>query len=370
MKQFAQHGARTALAAVCGAVFSLGAAAQGAVVDFSSARGTGVNPQDVLMENVRVQVPVPNPFQPGTTSVVTTNYNVTFRFDPTTLHLVPVGLQQTGGDGGTTGCAEAQVTVYDAVRGAAAPLANASVTIGSRTLTTNALGVAIFSQLPEGTASLSAAASNYTSASQTAALQCASPNRVAVALSPASGTQGGLGSGQFRVILTWGENPRDLDSHMTGPAADGSRWHVLYNAKTAGGVCALDVDDTSSLGPETITCPPTDTTAALQPGVYRYSIHHYAGTGDIGNSGASVRLEFGNGQTYNFTPPSANYVGSDDVWTVFELTVQANGSVSVAPVNAVMAGISAGSVTSTELVAPGTGLGQTESPVTFRNLTK
>ena len=366
MKPYTQYWVRTALAAACGAALSLGVVAQGTTVDFSSARGTGMNQQDVLMENVRVQVPVPNPFQPGTTSVVTTNYNVTFRFDPTTLHLVPVGIQTTDG----VGCAEAQVTVYDAVRGAAAPLANASVTIGSRTLTTNALGVATFSQLPEGMTSLSAAASNYTSASQTAVLQCASPNQVAVALSPAGGTQGGLGSGQFRIILTWGENPRDLDSHMTGPTADGSRWHVYYSAKTAGGMCALDVDDTSSLGPETITCPPTNTTATLQPGVYRYSLHHYSGTQNIGTSGASVRLEFGNGQTYNFTPPATNYVGSKDVWTVFELTVQANGSVSVAPVNAVMPGISAGSVTSTQPIAAGTGLGQMESPVTFRDLTK
>lgn len=367
MKKYGQLWIQSALAAAC-TVLTLGASAQ--TVDFSSARGTGVNQQDVLIENVRVLVPVQNPFQPGTTTTVTTNYNVTFRFDPTTLHLVPVGLQQTGGDGGTTGCAEAQVTVYDAVRGAAAPLANASVTIGSRTVTTNALGVASFTGLPQGSTSLSAAASSYASASQTAVLQCTSPNQVAVALSPASGTQGGLGSGQFRVILTWGENPSDLDSHMTGPAADGSRWHVYYSTKQAGGMCALDVDDRSALGPETITCPPTDTTATLQPGVYRYSVHHFTGSGNLGNSGANVRLDFANGQTYNFTPPAATYAGSKDVWTVFELTVQANGSVSVAPINAVMAGISASSVTSIQPIASGTGFGQQESPVTFRNLTK
>jgi hypothetical protein len=361
-----QSLARSAIAAVCGAVFSLGAAAQGTVIDFSSARGTGMNQQDVLMENVRVLTSVPNPFQPGTSTTVTNTYNVTFRFDPTSLHLVPIGIQTTDG----IGCAQAQVTVYDAVRGAAAPLANASVTIGSRTTTTDAQGVATFSQLPEGLTSLSAAASNYTSASQTAVLQCNVPNQVAVALSPAGGTQGGLGSGQFRTILTWGENPRDLDSHMTGPAADGSRWHVYYSAKTAGGQCALDVDDTSSLGPETVTCPPTDTTGSLQPGVYRYSVHHFSGSENIGNSGANVRLEFGNGQTYNFTPPAGTYVGSRDVWTVFELTLHADGTSNVAPVNAVMAGVSAGSVTSEQPIAPGTGFGQTESPITFHNLVK
>lgn len=366
MRTSTQRWAQSALAGVCGALFSFGAAAQGTVIDFSSTRGTGMNQQDVLIENVRVLTSVPNPFQPGTSTTVTSNYNVTFRFDPATLHLVPVGIQTTDG----VGCAEAQVTVYDAVRGAAAPLANASVTIGSRTLTTNAQGVVTFSQLPAGMTSLSAAASNYTSASQTAVLQCNVPNQVAVALSPAGGTQGGLGSGQFRTILTWGQNPSDLDSHMTGPAADGSRWHVYYSNKTAGGQCALDVDDTSSLGPETVTCPPTGTTGALQPGVYRYSVHHYSGSENIGNSGANVRLEFGNGQTYNFTPPAGTYVGSRDVWTVFELTVHADGTSNVAPVNAVMAGVSASGVTQEQPIAPGTGFGQTESPVTFRNLLK
>lgn len=366
MNQYTPRWAQSLLAIACTA-FAFSASAQ--TIDFSSTRGTGLNQQDVLIENVRVQMPVANPFQPGTTTTVTANYNVTFRFDPATLHLVPVGLQSTDG----IGCAEAQVTVYDAVRGAAAPLSNASVSIGSRTATTNASGVATFSQLPEGMTSLSASAASYTSASQTAVLQCNTPNQIAMALSPAGGTAGGLGSGQFRTILTWGENPSDLDSHMTGPSTNESRWHVYYSAKQAGDMCALDVDDVSSLGPETVTCPPTGNTnnTSLRAGVYRYSVHHYSGSGNIGNSGASVRLEFGNGQTYNFTPPTANYVGSKDVWTVFELTVQGDGSVSVAPVNAVMSGVSsASSVANQQPIARGTGLGQPESSGTFHNLTK
>jgi hypothetical protein len=66
------------------------------VIDFSSTRGSGVSQSDVLIENIRLLVPVANPFQPGTTTTVETSYNVMFRFDPATLHLVPVGLQQTG----------------------------------------------------------------------------------------------------------------------------------------------------------------------------------------------------------------------------------------------------------------------------------
>lgn len=370
MKNYLKRWLQSSVAAVA-ATASLCAFAQAPVIDLSSARGAGVNAQDVLMENVRLLVPVANPFQPGTTTTVESSYSVLFRFDPVTLHLVPLGVQQTAGVGAVN-CAAAQVTVFDALRGATMPLANASVTIGGRTTTTNAQGVASFTGLPQGFFSVSAAAANYATASQTALLQCTTPNQVAMALSPANALSGGLVGGQFRVILTWGENPRDLDSHLTGPAAtSGSRWHVYYSAKQAGDMCALDVDDTTSFGPETVTCPPTGTAGAtLRPGVYRYSVHHYAGTTNIGVSGANVRLELANGQSYSFTPPAASYAGSSDVWTVFELTVMGNGTMSLAPVNSVMGGISSGSVNLSVPAAAGTGFGRMESPALFLGLTK
>lgn len=31
-----------------------------------------------------------------------------------------------------------------------------------------------------------------------------------------------LDEDEIRVVLTWGASPRDLDSHMTGPASDGT----------------------------------------------------------------------------------------------------------------------------------------------------
>ncbi len=354
------------------AVLALGAQAQ--VIDFSGTRGAGVNQTDVLLENLRLLVPVPNPQQPGTTTTVESNYNILFRFDPATLHLVPVGLQQTGGSGSVQ-CATAQVTVFDALRGANQPLANASVTLGTRSATTNAQGVASFAGLAQGFFTVTTTAPNYSPANQTVLLNCSAPNQVAVALSPASGSAGGLAAGQFRTILTWGENPRDLDSHLTGPAASAnSRWHVYFGAKTSGDMCALDVDDISSYGPETVTCPPTASAGgaatALRPGVYRYSVHHYSGSGNLGTSNANVRLELSNGQAYTFTPPAAPYTGTNNVWTVYELTVLADGSVGVAPVNSVMANVSSSSVARELPIAEGTGLGQAESPSVFRNLVK
>ncbi len=342
-------------AALAALTLLAGAAAQAQsnvpVIDMSSVRGTGTSQSDVLMENVRLMVPVANPFQPGTSTTVETGYNVTFRLDPTSLHLVPVGLAQTGGEGAQL-CATANVTVFDAVRGAVAPLANASVTLGNQTLQTNAQGQVTFTRLPASLFSVSAVVGNYVPASQAAMLSCAAPANIAIALSPSSPAAGGLGTGQFRVILTWGQNPSDLDSHMTGPAAlaTDARWHVYYGNHQAGDTCGLDVDDVSSFGPETITCPRTSSAGTLRPGVYRYSVHHYTGSGNIGTSGASVRLEFAGGQQYRFTPPAANYLGSRDVWTVFELTVNNNGQVSLAPVNSVMSNVSSGSVRATGAV--------------------
>lgn len=338
------------------------------VIDFSSARGTGTGTDRVLVENIRMQIPVVNPFNPSATTTVETMYNVTFKFDYTTLHLVPEAITQTGGSG-TNNCATAQVQVYNAVQGVSAPLSGATITLGGQTVTTNSLGVATLTGLPSGAVSVGVTANGYVAASQTATLGCTTAaNTVTIALSPSTGA-GSLVSGQFRVILTWGQNPDDIDSHLTGPAADGTRWHVYFSAKTGGDMCGLDVDDMSSYGPETTTCPRTGSATTLRPGVYRYSVHHYDGTTNIGTSGANVRLEFGNGTVYNYTPPAATYAGSKDVWTVFELTVNSNGSVSVAPVNTISSSSSASGVRSANPPSAG-GFGSPESPALFDGLRK
>jgi hypothetical protein len=253
-------------------------------------------------------------------------------------------------------------------------LAGATVSIGGQTATTNSLGVASFSNLPSGATSIGVVSPGYVSASQIAALNCTAVNTISVALSPSTGATA-LTSGQFRVILTWGLNPGDLDSHMTGPntgvASDTNRWHLYFGNKTAGGICGLDVDDVSSYGPETVTCPVTGSTGTtLLPGVYRYSVHHYSGSNNIGTSGASVRLEFANGTVYTYTPPTtAAYTTSKDVWTVFEITVNNNGTISVAPVNSITNVSSASSVRSAIPGGP-MGYGMPEDGNLFKLLSK
>lgn len=137
-------------------------------------------------------------------------------------------------------------------------------------------------------------------------------------------------AGSFRVVLTWGENPRDLDSHLTGPTGSGTeRFHVYYGSRGSQTGHYLDVDDTSSFGPETTTIVPAGVN-----GMYRYSVHNYTDRnspstagGRIAASGAEVRLYDANGLIRTYTPPPATAAnGGDDAntWRVFELTL--NGS--------------------------------------------
>ncbi len=130
-----------------------------------------------------------------------------------------------------------------------------------------------------------------------------------------------LSNGQYRVVLTWNENPRDLDAHIVGQLSNGSSFHVNYNHKNAYDgnelIANLDVDDTSGYGPETITFNQD------KNGDYKYYVHKYNGNGSISTSGAQVKLYKGNTIIGTYYAPTNR--GAGDYWTVFEIT---NGKVN------------------------------------------
>ncbi len=121
-----------------------------------------------------------------------------------------------------------------------------------------------------------------------------------------------LASGQYRIVLTWGENPRDLDSHLILPSDE----DIYFSNKDAtDGSANLDWDDTSSYGPETITI---DT---LHSGDYFYSVYHWAGSGTVGTSGAIVRVYNSSGLWKTYEVSNAPNAGSSTElwWRVFKL---------------------------------------------------
>lgn len=127
-------------------------------------------------------------------------------------------------------------------------------------------------------------------------------------------------SGQMRIVLTWGETPSDLDSHLFGPTADGTdRFHVCFydeeyyenNSLTA----MLDVDDVSSYGPETITIYNMNAT-----GIYSYYVHNYSDGNDststrLSTSGARIQVYDGTTLIASYNVP-VNRAGT--IWHVFD----------------------------------------------------
>ena len=126
--------------------------------------------------------------------------------------------------------------------------------------------------------------------------------------------------GSVRIVLNWGENPWDLDSHLTGPMEDGTRFHMYYmNQEPAGSLVNLDVDDTDSYGPETTTL------LTLRDGIYRFSIFNYSEQSIEGGSGiytspAIVEVYNSEGLVRSYTAPAFT-AGSGNTWRVFELNV-------------------------------------------------
>ncbi|MEN6349748.1 MAG: S-layer homology domain-containing protein, partial [Syntrophomonas sp.] len=126
-----------------------------------------------------------------------------------------------------------------------------------------------------------------------------------------------LSSGQTRIVLTWGENPSDLDSHLTGPGENGSTFHIYYSnpgyyLNDGTRMADLDVDDTSSYGPETTTI------YNQQSGVYTFYVYNYSQNygSNLSNSGAQVKVYRGDSLAATFNVPG----GSECLtWKVFEL---------------------------------------------------
>lgn len=127
---------------------------------------------------------------------------------------------------------------------------------------------------------------------------------------------------EYKFTLIWGENPRDLDSHLWTPSISGSSYHIYYDdmgSTDFSPYAELDVDDVQSYGPENISIK------QFFSGTYYYSIHHYNDWEDdiglITTSQASVKVLGPQGVIYNIDVPSG-YAESGWWWNVFQI----NGS--------------------------------------------
>ena len=115
----------------------------------------------------------------------------------------------------------------------------------------------------------------------------------------------------MRVVLSWGATPSDLDSHIVYPEN-----HIFFQKKQ-GLDADLDVDDTDSYGPETITLQKKHFGET-----YVYAVHDYSNGSDpsataLSASQAKVFVYIGQSLVRTYYVPT-NKVGN--LWTVFRIS--------------------------------------------------
>ena len=155
-----------------------------------------------------------------------------------------------------------------------------------------------------------------------------------ITLSPEnSGSLDGNEKENIRIVLTWGETPEDLDSHLFGPVQgdSDSLFHTAFYQKNYyydGKLIAnLDLDDTTSYGPETTTIY-----SVAEQGIYSYFVHDYTNKSknfstELSASGAKVQVYVGNTLYYTFNVPTG-CEGTN--WHVFDYNAQTD---TITPVN-------------------------------------
>jgi len=310
--------------------------AQDFTVDFSGSTGFGTGADTFQINNISVTIKVHNPLT-GQDTYVTDTYNVIWRWDPNALVLRPVGATGT-----SDVCHDAalEVVVTNALTGE--PISGATVTVAEHSGTTGSNGKVTLDGLPGDSVQVSVSASGYLPQTTSVALTCGHLTSIGISLLPSGDVR--AARGDIRIILTWGEEPEDLDSHLTGPMANNpnERFHVYYDNDNNCGAnpcdpnipAWLDVDDTDSFGPETITITKVD--GGFVPGRYRYSVHHYSGELNIPQSQATVKIFIGDRLVKTYTPPApapGQVVGEDWVWTVCDIMIDDQGNVSILDIN-------------------------------------
>ncbi|MBE2235109.1 MAG: carboxypeptidase regulatory-like domain-containing protein, partial [Anaerolinea sp.] len=175
----------------------------------------------------------------------------------------------------------------------------------SQCTTTNAQGNYTIGNVGAGPRTVRASANGFVTLQQSTNVPGGGTATLNFALSPI------LGQGEIRIVLTWGATPRDLDSHLWLPPAN--PFHIYYANKgncTVFPYACLDVDDTSSYGPETVTIKQRFN------GTYVYGVYNWTNDAAITSSGGRVQVYGASGLVAQFDVPSS---GGGRWWYVFDL---------------------------------------------------
>ena len=130
--------------------------------------------------------------------------------------------------------------------------------------------------------------------------------------------------GTIRIILTWGEKPLDLDSHLY--CVNNQKYHVFFSNEKVDNA-NLDVDDTNSYGPETVTITKVNSDDKFEYYVHDYTNRSSTDSDKLAKSNAVVRVYDGNNLIATFKVPT-NKKGT--AWHVFDYDSEQN---EITPIN-------------------------------------
>lgn len=229
----------------------------------------------------------------------------------------PVSAQISGPTGTLTG------TVSNASNGQ--PIAGATVAVNGASAVSDASGVYTIANAPAGTRTVTTSATGFTTRTDTVNIVAGSSTSFSMALVPTS-----VGTG-VSVVLTWGAQPSDLDSHMLGPDGSGGMFHCYYGNTNPVPFVSLDVDDTSAFGPETITV--SQVSGSFVAGPYYYYVDNYSGSPEFDVSNAVVTVFASGSQVAQYQVGGATGNPADDYWYVFAFNLTASGAgASITPI--------------------------------------
>lgn len=114
----------------------------------------------------------------------------------------------------------------------------------------------------------------------------------------------------MHVVLSWGEKPFDLDSHLIFPGG-----HIYFDSKE-GTDANLDVDDTDSYGPETVTISKKHFGESYIYAVQDYSNKGLPNSNYLSASKAKVFVYVGSSLVRSYSVPAGK---RGNIWTVFKL---------------------------------------------------
>ncbi|SHO47103.1 zinc-ribbon domain-containing protein [Anaerocolumna xylanovorans] len=129
-----------------------------------------------------------------------------------------------------------------------------------------------------------------------------------------------LNEDEIRIVLTWSDNPKDLDSHLFTPydsTSGDSTYHIWFGNKADFNGNNLDVDDTDGYGPETMTIN------HLGNGLYKYYVADYSDC-SIKNT-SSTAMSFSDARVSVYTKDGlvqSYYVPNNKegvIWELFEI---------------------------------------------------